>query len=111
MRARNLHNARKKVTLRGAQHAGNDAAFCSSKLEISRRYVHIPSSFLSLSLSLSLKSAIYLIEIPSVFPTRWNESGEEEVRATRRYAFDNTIYGRGRWRINFYGDQVAARRF
>lgn len=24
----------------------------------------------------------------------------------RRYAFDNTIYGRERWRINFYGDQV-----
>lgn len=23
-------------------------------------------------------------------------------------AFDNTIYGRGRWRINFYGDQVVA---
>lgn len=31
-----------------------------------------------------------------------------EERGGRRCAFDNTIYGRGRWRINFYGDQVAA---
>ena len=28
--------------------------------------------------------------------------------SNRRRAFDNTIYGRGRWRINFYDDQVAA---
>lgn len=68
------------------------------------------------SLYLFLESAIYLIEIPSVFPTRWNENvleatddgGAADTGGDRRRAFDNTIYGRGRWRINFYGDQVAA---
>lgn len=32
---------------------------------------------------------------------------EKSLPPFRRYAFDNTIYGRERWRINFYGDQVV----
>lgn len=39
---------------------------------------------------------------------RWREGRVEKPPPSlpRRYAFDNTIYGRERWRINFYGDQV-----
>lgn len=93
--------------LRGAaQHARNDiAAFVRRNWVFHAAMCGISSSP---SLFLSLFEIDYILNRNSLgFPER-EEGTEETTWVTRRRAFDNTIYGRGRWRINFYGDQVAA---